>query len=1818
VAQAEFNDATGYSVNVNYAFSWSFNPWQPSGTNASLNWVGSTLIPGDFDSLVIDNQIELMGGPGGVQCNNQLFLDAFGQGPTFRLFAPSSTNSAGFGYSVSYDLNAPQPTQDVVESMLLDGERPFGSRASNRTLTLPVFIQASPAGSVQQVQAAMEWLMSIVDQQTFEIKWTPADTGLSMLFDCFRALPTDITYGFNYNAGNGNDPSQGRTNAKMASLQLQIQALPYARSDVDGIQTLSFTNPLVGKIPSQTPNILDEFLPSTYQINPVFLGSQSATVGSTSTTMTVTDHSLWWSGIAVAVAVGNSTSDTVTVNDSQGNTYKQISSTLSASPGVVRQTIFAAVNAVPLTANVDTITVTSSAAGTWSVMAASVPGINQTDQNGPATNAGNSASPTITSSIPVNGTGSILAFFADNNSSATTVASGWSNVGGITTTTGAVRQDMFVANMQGTVALTANGSLSSSTPWVSSTLSFNATPGRRWGWDNYTALPVSTGNSIHYQAPRPIRSPYPPAVYAAPFYTASSGYTTKGPVSMVGLPSLSFNFGQAYDTQWPKSANYVSNVTFNWTLYDSSGRTLNFSKTINKCKWGSSPSAPKWTQVNIPIPQGNKSFSYNTVTSYKVSVTNWSGSGGSGYVRMHCWLSLLTANPQTIATASSPRGMVYNCFGLPGTARSPISVHCQLPASAPQVQEITKSGTWTVPAGVYQLAVEAWGGGGAGASVSGNQNGAGGGGAEYAAEPTLNVKPGTKIPVTVGNGGLAAQLTPTVVQFKNNGLSHWTCPANVSQAKVEVWGGGAAGGAGAGGGGGGEYAAHNTYSVTPGTTYNCSVGAGGKPNSGKSTAQNASRGGGMSYFGPPGHKPNVGDSLVLTAHGGVSSLTGGTNGAWGGGNPGGAQISTAPVHHAGGTGGSSKGSAGGGGGAGGNASSNGNNGGDSPRSSNLGTYRQGGSGGSGSGGAGNGGAGANSPGYPSAGAQPGGGGGGGYTQGTNKLGAAGGAGMIQITYSINNGVQVNGSATTFGTSATVGTPVVAHGGTSAGANTSAGAGAGSGSTNTVHFNGGKGAVSDNNGNYIVPPQSSQMTSLASVSFNAASGTATSSGSVPSGISLVFISAASGDATKLNVSDSAGNQYSLVTQQQVGGAGTAVLSAWAATITGAISSGTVLTVTAPSAVQYGVMWSGTVNALEVLYSNFSTSSGSSTLPSVTFGTADTTTAAIEVGALMNSGNQTFLSAFSPWNVVNTGGNTAGSQVMVARSMTDISVGTPDTLTSGSLATSSPWAAIAVPLVLRNQAYTAICLRTGSFPANTSTSFSPWSATGAYGMLVAVVFKPASSTLTIGGSPSITWVNRGSVNAGSSPLNVYTTSGTALTTSSTFTLTDSVSQTHEAAFFWLPFASGIDSTTPATSSGSSTAPSITSGTNSSPNDFAMTFFANNGSSITMSTPPANPWVNFGPTTSTTGSIEVYGELSKGTGTFSATGTYAASQTWAAVALGFVANVANANVGGSGGGSSAGPLGAGLDAADTLGAPGTTGGGKGGNGALVLDSSGVTASLPGGGGGGALSSNATPDGGGNGGAGMARITWQPPLTAFNNLIVHRPGDGAPQTLSPVSPIPPGDTPTNIEYPVVSNIPGTNATFNGTYSVLLANYLWDGNGQTSRQISVTVTQYEYVNGPGYSMQVTRTITPAVDCNNGMVIMGEVTLPVKDYDQANDETYFTFSVHDTNANDRFQDIVFLDTTGQTVFINIPPGFNGFGQYVNYFIDEATSDRDLGKILGTAVDRKHSISVMDSTFVSGGPLYVKSGDNILMTYSITGAPNIDVVYSPRWYTSRMQ
>ena len=72
-----------------------------------------------------------------------------------------------------------------------------------------------------------------------------------------------------------------------------------------------------------------------------------------------------------------------------------------------------------------------------------------------------------------------------------------------------------------------------------------------------------------------------------------------------------------------------------------------------------------------------------------------------------------------------------------------------------QSQTITTSGTFTVPAGVTSITVEAWGGGGAGGGVTAlaRATGGGGGGGTYTKATAIAVTPGQVINVTIGAGG---------------------------------------------------------------------------------------------------------------------------------------------------------------------------------------------------------------------------------------------------------------------------------------------------------------------------------------------------------------------------------------------------------------------------------------------------------------------------------------------------------------------------------------------------------------------------------------------------------------------------------------------------------------------------------------------------------------------------------------------------------------------------------------------------------------------------------------------------------------------------------------------------------------------------------------------------------------------------------------------------------------------------------------------------------------------------------------------------------
>lgn len=1790
VYAASFSPVNSFPVNINYAFTWTFWPWAPVNS-AVLGWQASQFLPNNSDSLVLGNTIELMGGAGGVPCQVPVLLDSNGVGPRYRILAPPSLNSAAYGYEASYDLNAPQPTQDVVASMLLDGERPFGYRASNRTITLPVIIFGSAAGGMAQVLAAREYLMSVIDQQVWQITWTASGTGKPLIYDCFRALPSVPLYGFNYSAGGAAGSSVGgatgstvgRGNYPVALITLTIQALPYGRSDIDGVQSLAFEDSLVN--------------------SPVPPGSQ----------------------------------------------------------------------------------------------------------------------------------------LIDNFSS--------------------------------------------------------VTAGQGWVQDQAKFVQGGTA-SIRYDARVPVVSPYPAAVYA---------HTLGSPVSIISLSALSVWLGQAYDTQWPSSPSFSSNVTLSWTLTDGLGRTLSFSATAYAAAWGAVPSTPKWTQVTAPIPQGNANFSYGDVTAYSVAVTNWAGSGNTGLVRMHAWLNDLVAVPQTVANAAGPRGTLYNLFSLPGSARAPVNVQCQLPSTAPVTQEIVTpaSGTWIVPPLVYQLEGECWGGGGAGATTSQTRPaaGGGGGGGEYAAEPVLSVIPGAAVPYSIGNGGTPVQVQETIVDLTIPGVHSWTAPASVTQLLVECWGAGAAGAAGSGGGGAGGYASAN-IGVTPGTTYLLSVGAGGQANTGTTAADQAARNGGASWFGTEAATSAA--NAIVSAVGGFSPTTGSGNGGGGGTGtitqlgvadgtfesgvgqwtptngtvvqstaqahsgthsaqftvtgapsqaylrdnisnmvsvvPGTSYITTLWVYTAtagqtfhssidwydknfsflstsaaagigiaastwteisetaaapagaayaaygptvtspssglvfytddvflnffgtavstGGNGGHAPGGGGGGGGGCGGRSGHGGHG-RSPSANGSGAAWCGsGQGGSGDGNnsgngyqhGGGGGGGASAPGTPSGGSYPGGGGGGGFcgaffqyavqpAQATpgqaqvNYMGANGANGLVQLTYAIGDGNPVNGAATTFGSAATTGIVTTANGGQSAPLNSAAGGAGGTGSTNTVHFSGGAGGLDTGTsaGSWMFGPQTGPLfQSLASATWNAAvhtTGTAASSCSQGGAVAVVESTAPVFD---LAVSDSAGNTY-LLQEQQGGGTGgaTGCIYVFATPLNQPVTTSTTLTVTSATSQQYGVLWYASPWILDSTGQNTGAGNGTGTALSAAFGTTDTVSAQYELVVAFNATGQTFnaptLGGKLWYAAASTSALTAGSLSMQA--YVGLAQGGGNGSGNGdafaqTIGGSSSWAVLCVPLTAASQQAFAPKLdwRQGTTPG-ASTTWGIDASVSAEGMIAVVGMAGSGSSITAGPSavsdqggnhytiqgtttlPS----NGGVMFHATAPVTAAMVQGASGTVSWGHA---SAAPNYWTAAYWIPNATGYDGSTEY------------AGTNSTPNgvytpsNTAPMVFSVFGNAVTGTTPvtgAAAPWNYIDSNSQSYLDGQTWACQASDRTAVTASGNQGISAPWGVLMFGLAMNVRA-----GGGGAAGGPANAGYPSTFYAGGPGYSGGGKGGLGAQSLNTNGGGASLPGGGGGGSYGNVLTAIEGGQGGQGAVRVTYQPPLTPFNTLIVHRPGVDADRRLNPMVPIPFSDLPNNTEY-LVANVsqPNINAVFNSTYTVILVNHSWNAATLASpRTVTLTVSQYEYAGGPAAPVQVSRSVVPATDVVNGLLNMGEVTLPVKDYAKFNDQAYFTVAINDTDLSDRFMDVLFLDTTGQTVILNIDPSQPGYNSYVNFYIDEPTPDRDLGFVGGTSQDRQHSVSLMEYAMITG-PLYIGAGDNLLLAYCPQGAPNIGLSWAPRWFLDRI-
>ena len=197
-------------------------------------------------------------------------------------------------------------------------------------------------------------------------------------------------------------------------------------------------------------------------------------------------------------------------------------------------------------------------------------------------------------------------------------------------------------------------------------------------------------------------------------------------------------------------------------------------------------------------------------------------------------------------------------------------------------QTFSSSGTWTCPAGVTTITVEAWGAGGAGGGNASNRDGGGGGGGgAYSKSTTISVTPGVTYTVNVGTGGTGTALNGTA------GGDSWFDSTSVLLAK------GGAGGisgtlvSGAAGGNGG--AAGSGVGTTKfsggrgGAGRNNSTGRGGPGGSSAGTAANGTSGAATWSTITAGAAPAGGG---MGGNGGNSTLDGNSGSIPGGGGGG--------------------------------------------------------------------------------------------------------------------------------------------------------------------------------------------------------------------------------------------------------------------------------------------------------------------------------------------------------------------------------------------------------------------------------------------------------------------------------------------------------------------------------------------------------------------------------------------------------------------------------------------------------------------------------------------------------------------------------------------------------------------------------------------------------------------------------------------------------------------------------------------------------------------------------------------------------------------
>jgi hypothetical protein len=370
------------------------------------------------------------------------------------------------------------------------------------------------------------------------------------------------------------------------------------------------------------------------------------------------------------------------------------------------------------------------------------------------------------------------------------------------------------------------------------------------------------------------------------------GTSFSSPLNLTSMTSLQFWFGLG-SRYWANLEYHgkTHGVSIYFTLTDTSGNTLSFSRGNLLLPASQSAQAPVFTKIAIPIPQTSATFNYAAVASYSLEIVN-----RQDRVRRLNWvtayLDALTALPGSQVVQPVTRGAIYTIYQVAGTARAPVSMSFQqapVPGT-PTTITATGPGTYTVPSNTSYLKVECTGGGGAGAGMTAAGVGPGAGGAEYAAEYVFPASPGQVIPYVNGAGD-----TPGASPLGGQQTVFGPAPGATLQVLANGGGSVPTNGTSPGQGGSGSLNSVEHPGGTGRANPTGTFGGGGGSSGGSLSAGNTPMGSGSVLFATPGTYSGSGSGWLCPAGvfqvlaecwgagGGAGSGSSGGNGAGGGG-----------------------------------------------------------------------------------------------------------------------------------------------------------------------------------------------------------------------------------------------------------------------------------------------------------------------------------------------------------------------------------------------------------------------------------------------------------------------------------------------------------------------------------------------------------------------------------------------------------------------------------------------------------------------------------------------------------------------------------------------------------------------------------------------------------------------------------------------------------------------------------------------------------------------------------------------------------------------